>query len=99
MDAKAIKGIYVGECENQKASRIFVAATGKTHISRHIKVYENTNHSEPEELTNLASPVITENEEVTNSPGITELPLAETKTRKTVEPTRKSLRGRIPKKQ
>lgn len=71
LDAKAIKGIYVGECENQKASRIFVASTGKTHISRHIKVYENTNHSEPEELTNIESPVITENEEVTNSPGMT----------------------------
>jgi hypothetical protein len=98
LDAKAIKEIYVGECENQKASRIFVASTGKMHISRHIKVYENTNHSEPEELTNLESPVITENEKVTNSPRINQLPLAETKTRKTVEPTRKSLRGRIPKK-
>jgi hypothetical protein len=36
---------------------------------------------------------------VTNSPGIIQLPLAETKMRNTVEPRRKSLRRRIPKKQ
>jgi hypothetical protein len=35
-DASAIQGIYVGEYENQKESRIFVALTGKTHIIRHV---------------------------------------------------------------
>jgi len=42
LDKKAIKGAYVGESENQKASRIFAESTGQTHISRHIKVYENS---------------------------------------------------------
>jgi hypothetical protein len=38
---KATKGVYVGESEEQKASRVFVEATGCTHISRYIKVYED----------------------------------------------------------
>jgi hypothetical protein len=33
LDPKATKGIYVGESEEQKASRVFVEATGRTHIS------------------------------------------------------------------
>jgi hypothetical protein len=41
LDPKAVKGVYVGESEEQKASRIFVVATGRTHITRHVKVYEN----------------------------------------------------------
>jgi hypothetical protein len=38
LDPKATKGVYVGESEEQKASRVFVEATGRTHISRHLKV-------------------------------------------------------------
>lgn len=41
LDPKATKGIYVGESEEQKAIRVFVEATGRTHLSGHIKVYEN----------------------------------------------------------
>jgi hypothetical protein len=41
LDPKATKGVYVGESEEKKAIRIFVVATGRTHITRHVKVYEN----------------------------------------------------------
>ena len=40
LDAKATKGAYVGECEEYKASRVYVESTGRMHISRHVKVYE-----------------------------------------------------------
>jgi hypothetical protein len=40
LDAKATRGIYVGESETQKASRVYVEATGRTHITRDIRVYE-----------------------------------------------------------
>lgn len=33
LDAKALKRIYVGECDTQKASLIFIPTTGKTIIS------------------------------------------------------------------
>ncbi len=41
MDPKATKRIYVAESETQKASRVYVEATGRTHITRHIRVYES----------------------------------------------------------
>ena len=41
LDPKAIRGLYIDECESQKASRIFIESTGRTIISRHVKVYEN----------------------------------------------------------
>jgi hypothetical protein len=41
LDPKATKGAYVGESEEQKASRVFVETTGWTHITRHVRVYEN----------------------------------------------------------
>jgi hypothetical protein len=41
LDPNATKGAYVGESEEQKVSRVFVEASGRTHISRHVKVYEN----------------------------------------------------------
>ena len=37
LDPKALKGVYVGESEEQKASRVFVEATGRTHITRHVR--------------------------------------------------------------
>lgn len=40
-DPKATKGVYVGESETQEASRIYVEATGRTHVTRHVKVYED----------------------------------------------------------
>ena len=40
LDAKATKGAYVGECEEYKASRVYVESTGRMHISRYVKVYE-----------------------------------------------------------
>ena len=41
LDPKAKRGVYVGESEEQKASRIFDDSTGRTHVTRHVKVYEN----------------------------------------------------------
>lgn len=41
LDPKAKKGVYVGESEEPKGSLIFVFATGRTHITRHVKVYES----------------------------------------------------------
>jgi hypothetical protein len=99
LDAKAIKGIYVGECENQKASRIFVESTGKTHISRHVKVYENTNHSESEEIINLEAPVNHVNEKERINTVANKKDLSNKETGKATTPVRKSLRGRVPKKQ
>lgn len=40
LDAKATRGAYVGECEEYKASRVYVESMGLTHIVRHVKVYE-----------------------------------------------------------
>lgn len=39
LDAKATKGAYVGECEEYKASRVYVESTRRTHISRHVQVF------------------------------------------------------------
>lgn len=36
LDPIATKGVYVGESEEQKASRIFIDSTGRMHVTRHI---------------------------------------------------------------
>jgi hypothetical protein len=41
LDPKATKGAYVSESEEQKANRVFMETTGRTHITRHVRVYEN----------------------------------------------------------
>jgi hypothetical protein len=108
LDPKATKGVYVGESEEQKASRIFIVATGRTHITRHVKVYENLPYwpgipelpsSTPQtELT--IQPLLhletLENEVApTTVPIRIEEPLQE---RQLTIPLRKSTRGLIPKK-
>ena len=61
LDPKALKGVYVGESEEQKASRVFVEATGRTHITRHVKVYENLPYWAPvgPSATDVTPPVPT----------------------------------------
>jgi hypothetical protein len=41
LDPKAKKGAYVGQSGEQKAYRIYVEATGRTHVTCHVKVFES----------------------------------------------------------
>lgn len=102
---KATKGIYVGESDNQKASRIFVEATGRTHVTRHVKVYENfpywtkTEENIPAPTANIRSktPEPMELNQTIIASTAPKFPTSETDTKL---PTilRRSETGRIPKK-
>ena len=93
--------VYVGESKSQKASRIYVEAPGRTHVTRHVKAYENlqywnepppvdfqteTNSNDTLKLS-ISSVVIPEKQKESKMKATT-LPL----------PTRKSARGLIPRK-
>jgi hypothetical protein len=62
-------------------------------------VYENTNHSESEEIINLEAPVNHVNEKESINTVANKKDLSNKETEKTTIPVRKSLRGRVPKKQ
>lgn len=113
LDPKAIRGLYVGECENQKGSRIFIESTGRTIVSRHVKAYENSSVGEQTTDANTQTALEpTENDNCTqldsnsaqtlhHNPA--ELISTENKTtirkrKKNTEPVRKSKRGLIPRK-
>ena len=107
LDPKAVKGVYVGESEEQKASRIFVVATGRTHITRHVKVYENLPYwpTSPEPPPSTAQPESTppvinmDSPEKGVPPPTTPLFVEDPiQQRQVSAPLRKSLRGLIPKK-
>jgi hypothetical protein len=106
LDPKATKGAYVGESEEQKASRVFVETTGWTHITRHVRVYENIPYWSPviEPASSVAdpppSPLIADITPETNIHPVTSDPALGTKTklRAVHLPVRKSARGLIPKK-
>lgn len=106
LDPKATKGVYVGESEEQKASRVFVESTGRTHISRHLKVYEDLPYWPVSPLTVPAPPSthcipLTDVEtpdavdiSATTDPLVISPPIV----RPVALPVRKSLRGLVPKK-
>jgi hypothetical protein len=97
LDPKATKGIYVGESETQKASRVYVEATGRTHITRNIRVYEDLPFwGQPESNSIPNEPTRTETEEVNPN----NVAIGTKRTRPQTPPTiRKSLRGLIPRKE
>ena len=60
LDPKATKGVYVGESENQKASRVYVESSGRTHITRDLRVYETLPYwTDPEKSETIPEPTIT----------------------------------------
>ena len=98
LDPKASKGAYVGQSEEQKACRIYVEATGRTHVTRHVKVFE----SEPFWIqpTTVSSPppgiVLPDvNPVLEPSASVSSI---KNKTQPVALPPRKSLRGLVPKK-
>lgn len=100
LDPKAEKGIYVGECENQKASRIYIEDTGRTIISRHIKVYEQPNEPTIADSDDMKIDSDSAADEEQSDPENVETDNT-LRTRKVTfgpMPTRQSMRGRIPKK-
>lgn len=40
-DSRAVKGIFIGYCQDSKAYRIFVPDFGKVIVSRDVKFLEN----------------------------------------------------------
>ena len=109
MDPKAIKGVYVGESETQKASRVFVETTGRTHITRHLRVYETLPYwSDPEATSSSPTPTITGEDhntmvETDETTTLNDNPTTEkesTKRQQLASPieVRRSKRGRISKK-
>ena len=102
LDPKAKRGVYVGESEEQKASRIFDDSTGRTHVTRHVKVYENLPYWTS--LGSLAPTKLAPSSE-TLSPDHSVVPPAvlppattPSDTRVVGIPIRRSLRGLIPRK-
>lgn len=101
MEPKAIKGLYVGVSEQQKASRIFVIETGRTIICRHVKIYEtNENVDATTPIRGDEQPDADtskwKNATTTSPPNVTQ------STKRTTvsipQPVRQSTRQRIPKK-
>jgi hypothetical protein len=106
LDPKATKGTYVGESEEQKGSRVFVEATGRTHISRHVKVYENLPYWSVTPLGNEIQPTTpnvrvsaTSTSEDVFNPVSNDTPvITQQLDRLAAVPVRKPLRGLVPKK-
>ena len=106
LDPNATKGAYVGESEEQKVSRVFVEASGRTHISRHVKVYENfpywfvTPLGNEIQTTTPNVPVSASGTyEDAFSPVSNDTPvITQLLDRPAAVPVRKSLRGLVPKK-
>ena len=92
LDPKATKGIYVGESETQKASRVYVEATGRTHITRDVRVYENLPFWAQPEANQSAA-------EEDKSDANKEAAHSKRPRSKTPPTTRKSLRGLIPRRE
>jgi hypothetical protein len=105
LDAKATKGAYVGECEAYKASRVYVESTGRTHISRHVQVFEREPYWTPPVAEIPPSPsflppaIVSPTTSSVTTP-IVLLPKGTAKRTilQTSLPTRTSKRGLIPKK-
>lgn len=101
LEPKAIKGLYVGESEQQKASRIFIKETGKTIICRHVKIYEteivDTTTSNKRDEEPGADMSKSENASTTSPPeNFTQL--TKDTTVSIPQPIRQSTRQRVPKK-
>lgn len=96
LDLKAMRGIYVGENETQKASRVYVESTGKTHISRDVKIYESLAYSTPisEETEDVTPPPIVISPEAVDSL----IPVSKRKLTSLTAPLRQSKRGHVAKK-
>lgn len=105
LDAKATKGAYVGECEEYKASRVYVESTGHTHISRHVQVFECEPYWTPSVAEVPPSPSFLPPAIVTPTTSSVTTPIillpkgtAKRTIMQTPLPTRTSKRGLIPKK-
>lgn len=101
LEPKAIKGLYVGESEQQKASRIFIKETGRTIICRHVKIYEtdivDTTTSNKRDEEPGADMSKSENASTTSPPeNVTQL--TKDTTVSIPQPIRQSTRQRVPKK-
>jgi transposase InsO family protein len=101
LEPKAIKGLYVGESEQQKASRIFIKETGRTIICRHVKIYEteivDTTTSNKRDEDPGADMSKSENASTTSPPeNVTQL--TKDTTVSIPQPIRQSTRQRVPKK-
>jgi hypothetical protein len=103
---KATKDVYVGESKEQKASRVFVEATWRTHISRHLKVYEDLPYW-PVSTLAVPAPLSTNSMPLTDAatPDAGDIPAPEDQfvipppmVRPVSLPVRKSLRGLVLKK-
>jgi transposase InsO family protein len=97
LDPKAQKGIYVGESESQKASRVYFKSSGKIIISRHIKVYEDSTNNGDGDVNREESQDCDKNE-VRVAPDVGGTSAIKRKSVPFVEPIRQSKRGHIPKK-
>ena len=100
LDPKAIKGAYVGQSEEQKACRIFVEATGLTHVTRHVKVFESEPFwAQPTTVVSPAANIALPDASLIPEPSVP-VPVSGTKkkTQPVALPSRKSLRGLVPKK-